>query len=48
MFKSAIKALLGSRHKREAKKLRPLIDEINEFAEGLSPLSDDELKAKTE
>ena len=30
MLKTAIKALLGSRHKREAKKLQPLIDEINE------------------
>ena len=29
MFKAAIKKLIGSRHKREAKKLQPLIDEIN-------------------
>ncbi|HKJ02368.1 MAG TPA: hypothetical protein VJ997_07935, partial [Longimicrobiales bacterium] len=48
MFKSAIKALLGSRHKREAKKLQPIIDEINGLAEGFSTLTDDELKAKTE
>jgi preprotein translocase subunit SecA len=48
MFKSAIKALLGSRHKREAKKLQPLIDRINELAEGLISLSDDALRAKTE
>jgi preprotein translocase subunit SecA len=48
MIKSAIKTLLGSHHKREAKKLQPLIDEINEIAEELSSLSDDELKAKTE
>ncbi|MCG6956312.1 MAG: preprotein translocase subunit SecA [Gemmatimonadetes bacterium] len=48
MLKSAIKALLGSRHKREAKKLQPLIEEINEVYEGLASLSDDELRAKTQ
>ncbi len=48
MFKSAIKSLIGSRHKREAKKLEPLIDEINEIYAGLASLSDDELRAKTE
>jgi len=48
LFKSALKALLGSRHKREAKKLQPLIDEINEVYEGLAALSDDELRAKTD
>ncbi|HSG08670.1 MAG TPA: preprotein translocase subunit SecA [Longimicrobiales bacterium] len=48
MFKSAIKALLGSRHKREAKKLQPLIARINEISDGLASLSDEELKAKTE
>ncbi|MGD8320463.1 MAG: preprotein translocase subunit SecA [Gemmatimonadota bacterium] len=48
MLKSAIKAFLGSRHKREAKKLQPLIDEINETFEGLSSLSEEEIKGKTE
>ena len=48
MLKSAVKALLGSRHKREAKKLQPLIDEINEIFEGLSSLTDDQLRAKTD
>jgi preprotein translocase subunit SecA len=48
MLKTAIKALLGSRHKREAKKLQPLIAEINEFADGMSSLSDDEIRAKTD
>ena len=47
MLKTAIKTLLGSRHKREAKKLQPLIDEINELAEGFSALSDEELQGKT-
>ncbi|MDH3208549.1 MAG: preprotein translocase subunit SecA, partial [Gemmatimonadota bacterium] len=48
MFKTAVKAILGSRHKREAKKLKPLIDEINEISEGLSTLTDDQLRDKTE
>ncbi|MCG6987309.1 MAG: preprotein translocase subunit SecA [Gemmatimonadetes bacterium] len=48
MIKSTIKALLGSRHKRAAKKLQPLIDEINERYEELASLSDEELGAKTQ
>ena len=48
MLKSAFKALLGSRHKREAKKLQPLINEINGIFEGLSSLSDDQLRGKTQ
>jgi preprotein translocase subunit SecA len=48
MFKSAIKSLLGSRHKREAKKLQPIIDEINRVYEGLESLSESQLKAKTD
>src|SRR6056297_1792540 len=48
MFKSALKALLGSSHKREAKKLQPLVDEINETYADLESLSDDELRAKTD
>jgi preprotein translocase subunit SecA len=48
MLKSAVKALLGSRHKREAKKLQPLIAEINEIFEGLHSLTDDQLRAKTD
>ena len=47
MLKAAVKTFLGSRHKREAKKLQPLIDEINEIYDGLSSLSDDMLCAKT-
>ena len=48
MLKSAFKAIIGSRHKREAKKLKPIIDEINEIAEGLASLTDEQLKEKTE
>ncbi len=48
MLKTLVKKVLGSRHIREAKKLQPLIDEINQICEGLSSLSDDELRAKTD
>jgi preprotein translocase subunit SecA len=48
MLKTAFKAFLGSQHKREAKKLQPLVDEINEIHEGLSGLTDDQLRAKTD
>ena len=47
MIRAAAKALLGSRHKREAKKLEPLVSEINRLAEELSGLTDDELRGKT-
>ena len=47
MLKSALKTLVGSHHKREAKKLQPLVDEIKRTFEGLAALSDEELKAKT-
>jgi preprotein translocase subunit SecA len=48
MLKALVTKVMGSRHAREAKKLRPLVDEINEIAEELKGLSDDELRAKTE
>jgi len=48
LLKAAIKALLGSHHKREAKKLEPLIAEINAISAELSPLTDDQLRAKTD
>ena len=48
MLKTALKTFVGSRHKREAKKLQPLIEEINSIYEGLASLSDDQLKAKTD
>ena len=44
---AALKKLFGDSNERELKRLWPLVDEINGIAEGLTPLSDDELKAKT-
>jgi len=48
MLKTVFKKLLGDRHEREARKLQPLIDEINARTEELASLSDDELKAQTD
>ena len=45
---SAIGKIFGSKHERDAKKLLPYAEEINEEFEKLQSISDDELKAKTE
>ncbi len=47
MFNNIMKKILGDRHAREAKKLQPLIDEINERYASYEGLSDDELRGKT-
>ncbi len=43
-----ITKIFGTKHGRDVKKLRPIVDEINESYEKLSSLSEDELKAKTD
>ena len=47
MALSAFGKIFGSKHERDAKKLLPYVDEINEEFEKLQSISDDELKAKT-
>ncbi len=39
--------IFGSKHDRDIKKLFPLVEHINEICDGLSALSDDELRAKS-
>lgn len=39
--------IFGSKHERDVKELRPVVDEINQFYTGLSKLSEEELKEKT-
>ena len=46
-MKAVVKRILGSRHIREAKKLQPLVDEINEWFEEYQSLSEEQLKGKT-
>ena len=48
MLKEVVKRILGSRHIREAKKLQPLVDRINELFEEYQSLSEEQLKGKTE
>ncbi len=47
MLKSVMNFFFGSKQARDAKRLRPVVDEINEIFKGLEALSDDELKGKT-
>ena len=48
MIKRFVDKVVRSRKAREVKKLQPLVDEINQQFEGLSSLSDEALKGKTE
>ncbi len=48
MLKALQKIFGGDSNDRELKKLWPLVDEINEHADRLQHVTDDELKAKTE
>jgi preprotein translocase subunit SecA len=42
-----IRKLIGSKHEKDVRALRPLVDEVNEHFEGLQALSDADLQAKT-
>jgi preprotein translocase subunit SecA len=44
----ALKLIIGSKNDRELKKLRPRVSAINELEPSLLPLTDDQLRAKTE
>jgi preprotein translocase subunit SecA len=48
MLKNLLTKVFGDRHEREARKLHPMVDEINAIVEELQALSDEELKAQTE
>ena len=47
MIGSLIKKIVGSKNERELKRIRPLIYRINQMEAKVSPLSDDQLRAKT-
>jgi preprotein translocase subunit SecA len=42
-----MKAVFGSKHDRELKRVRPIVDEINRHYESYQSLSDEELRGKT-
>ncbi len=48
MLKSLIENVFGSRHEREARKLQPLVDEINTEADRLRELPEEEFLRQTE
>ncbi len=48
VLNSGLKKIFGSKYERDLKAIQPLVDEINVHFAGLSSLSDDELKGKTE
>ncbi|HEX9453396.1 MAG TPA: hypothetical protein VGA27_03525, partial [Candidatus Binatia bacterium] len=45
---SFIKKIVGSKNDREIKRIRPYVEEINEFEDEFKGLTDDQLRAKTE
>ncbi|NIA08191.1 MAG: preprotein translocase subunit SecA [Nitrospiraceae bacterium] len=47
MIGSLVAKVFGTKHDREIKKLRPIIERINSLEPGIKALSDAELKAKT-
>jgi preprotein translocase subunit SecA len=48
MLKGLISKVFGTRHEREARKLQPIVDEINSNVEELKLLSDEALRGQTE
>ncbi|MGZ3525936.1 MAG: DEAD/DEAH box helicase, partial [Thermodesulfobacteriota bacterium] len=47
MIGSLIKKIVGSKNERELRRIQPLIERINAIEPKVSPLSDDQLRAKT-
>jgi preprotein translocase subunit SecA len=47
MIDSVLKSIFGTKHEREMKKLKPLIDKINGLESSVHALSDQQLQAKT-
>lgn len=47
MITGIMTKILGTKHDRDMKRIRPLVDQINELESKFEALTDDELKAKT-
>jgi preprotein translocase subunit SecA len=47
MIGSLIKKIVGSKNERELKRIRPLVERVNQMEAEISPLSDDQLRGKT-
>jgi len=48
MFESILKTVFGSKHDRELKRVRPIVEEINRLDGEWNALSDEQLRAKTD
>jgi preprotein translocase subunit SecA len=48
MLKGILSKVFGTRHEREARRIQPTVDEINEIVEELKSLSEEEFKGQTE
>ena len=47
MLSTVLTKVFGTKHERDMKKIRPLVEQINSLEAGMKALSDDQLKAKT-
>ena len=47
MVTTLLAKVFGTQHKREMKRLQPIVDQINSFEPGLKALSDSQLQQKT-
>jgi len=47
MFENLLKSVFGSKHDRDVRRARPIVDEINRHAESYKELSEEALKGKT-
>ena len=47
MLQAILKFFFGSKYERDIKKMRPMVDKINQLEPGMQKLDDDSLKAKT-
>ena len=48
MLKGIAKALFGTRHDRELKRVQPILEEIHQHEQRLASLADDEVQAQTQ
>ena len=48
MINKVLTMIFGSKHERDVKAMRPIVEQINQLEPEISPLSDDQLRAKTE
>jgi preprotein translocase subunit SecA len=47
MLEPILKAIFGSKHEREVRRVQPIVDEINRHVEAYKSLTDDQLREKT-